>query len=66
MRYHIRWSETYDDPFHDEEKLEFQFDIPISDAGGGHFTPMMKGIEVLRWARKQLEMLQAAQEESQR
>jgi hypothetical protein len=59
LRYHIRWTdENVDDPHLAKEKLEFQVDIPISDTGGGQFTPMMKGLNILRWARKQLESIQ--------
>lgn len=38
----------------------FPIDIPIDDAGGGFFTPEMKGLNVLRWARKQLQTLEEA------
>lgn len=38
----------------------FLFPVPVEDAGEGAFLPCMKGINLLRWARKHMEMLEEA------
>lgn len=44
----------------------FIFPIPVDDAGEGEFRIDMKGTEILRWARKQLEIIRTAQTEQQK
>lgn len=41
---------------------EMVFRIPLADAGAGAFLPTMRGVEILRWARKHADMLRDAQE----
>lgn len=55
LRYRIVWTDLT------PGDSTFDVDIPIEDAGGGHFTPTMKGLNVLRWARKHLELIKEAQ-----
>ena len=52
------WYHAFDDggPYLD-------FPIPVEDAGDGAFLPTMKGVELLRWARKHLEYLRSALDE---
>ncbi len=73
LRYDVSWEEIltepdYRGPEHGDaiigSKLHvFSIDIPIADAGGGFFTEEMKGLNVLRWARKQLDVVKQAQEQ---
>lgn len=53
LRYSIAWTEEDCASEH-----RFAVDIPIGDTGGGQFLPVMKGIAIMRWARKTLELLQ--------
>lgn len=58
LRYELWWKDTDEDG---RECLHVMpFDIPVAEAGGGQFTPTMKGLSVLRWARKHVEMLKEA------
>lgn len=43
---------------------DFEFPVPISDAGGGVFLPEDKGIRFQRWSRKHVEFLKKSLEES--
>lgn len=36
---------------------EFEFPIPVDDAGGGAFGPTEKGLTLMRWIRKHIEFL---------
>lgn len=40
-----------------------KFPIPVGDAGDGAFVQLMKGVHVLRWARKHAEFIKKAYEE---
>lgn len=54
--YNLAWSDEEGDT------QELEFPIPIDDCGEGDFTYMMKGTSVLRWARKQVEIVNAENE----
>jgi hypothetical protein len=54
LSYVLQWEDA------DHETQSFDFEIPISDSGGGSFLPVMKGLNVLRWVRKHSSMLQEA------
>lgn len=54
--YSLEW---WDDEVELYKRMEFP--IPLDDAGNGDFIPQMKGMAVLRWARKEVER-QDAQE----
>ena len=51
LHYRLDWTDGIE-----EEHLEFR--IPIDDSGSGAFTPIMRGIEVLRWVRKHVEVIE--------
>jgi hypothetical protein len=57
MQYRLWWSE-HDDFERDPVWHEFHVPIPVADTGGGFFNPTMKGLELMRWARKELARLQ--------
>jgi hypothetical protein len=45
----------------DGEGFEFfDFPIPLDDAGDGDFLPTMKGTNLMRWARKHVDLLKLA------
>lgn len=41
---------------------ELVFPVPVSDSGSGHFGPEMRGINMLRWIRKDIESRKALDE----
>jgi len=43
---------------------KLRFPIPVDDAGDGAFVIQMKGINVQRWARKQVELIRQAVDEA--
>ena len=45
----------------DSMKHTFMFPIHWSDAGEGDFFPVMRGITIVRWARKHVELLSLEQ-----
>lgn len=57
LYYVVRWTEP------GPEFRMMEFPVPVEDSGDGGFFPKMKGIELLRWARKHLEMLEKALDE---
>jgi hypothetical protein len=57
LHYDLYWTDRADgDPLSSD--LVFPVDIPVSDAGGGHFTAVMKGMNILRWARGELQRIE--------
>lgn len=59
--YDLYWNASDDDlddqGFPRLHPRRLSFPIPLDDAGDGDFTPEMKGMQVLRWARKYVERL---------
>lgn len=39
--------------------------VPIDDAGGGSFEPKMKGLSLMRWIRKHLELINDAKRQQE-
>ena len=52
--YDLYWNADDDEQLHPRV---LPFPISIVDTGDGDFTPEMKGLNVLRWARKYVEQL---------
>jgi len=48
----------------DGRTVLFDFPIDVNDAGGGAFGHVEKGLYLMRWIRKHLEYLKAAQSEA--
>lgn len=57
--YRIVWEEDDHSSTHN-----FDFPIPIDDAGGGEFLPTDMGMTFMRWIRKHLEFLGTALKEA--
>lgn len=55
--YRITWTDVDETRQHTYVTAAFDFPIPVADSGAGRFLPKMKGIELLRWARKWREAL---------
>lgn len=53
--YSVPWIEDDNSASHD-----FEFPIPVDDAGGGEFLPVDKALTFMRWMRKHLEYLNGA------
>lgn len=45
-------------------EVDFEFPIPVEDAGGGEFLPSDKALRFLRWIRKHHQYLSAAPDAS--
>ena len=58
LYYTLLWDDGDDHPPGEigSHLLEY-IPIPVDDAGAGVFTPNMKGMNVLRWARKYVELI---------
>lgn len=61
LQYKLSWVDP-DDGF----LKMFEFPIPVSDSGGGFFKPIMRGIEVMRWIRKELDRLETEERTNER
>lgn len=55
LMYRLHWS---DDDF---ASGTLDVLVPIDDAGGGHFTPIMKGLNLMRWIRKTIDGIKDAE-----
>ncbi len=53
--YSLVWADS-------EQRHTLQIPIPSSDAVGGHFTPTMRGITLLRWVRKEISRIKEENE----
>jgi hypothetical protein len=57
--YRIRWVDGLNGV------SNFDFPVPIDDAAGGYFLAEMKGLGLLRWARKHMAVIAEAEKQQE-
>jgi hypothetical protein len=57
--YRVRWVDGLNGV------TNFDFPVPIDDAGGGYFLAEMKGLALLRWVRKHITTITEAEKQQE-